>query len=137
MQTNPGSSGTLHAVTISSGSNGGSTLTVATGANSVNVQSGGGITLGGTLNTLGTVTVASGGTLGLSGGAINDATLAGAGTHLYGGWRQHHYTGQFAHQLTVSWLPLFISKLLIVASLLSVTLPVLVPARSRAARSTP
>jgi hypothetical protein len=60
--------------------NGGSTLTVATGANSVNVQSGGGITLGGSLNTLGTVTVASGGSLGLSGGTIIDATLAGPGS---------------------------------------------------------
>jgi hypothetical protein len=60
--------------------NGGSTLTVATGANSVNVQNGGAITLGGSLNTLGTVTVASSGSLGLSGGAIDDATLAGAGT---------------------------------------------------------
>jgi hypothetical protein len=65
----------------------GSTLSVAAvpssganGGNSVALDSGSTITLGGTLNTGGTVLVNSGANLGLSGGTIMGATLAGPGT---------------------------------------------------------
>ena len=65
----------------------GSTLSVAAvptnganGGNSVALDSGSTITLGGTLNTGGTVLVNSGATLGLSGGTIMGSTLAGPGT---------------------------------------------------------
>jgi len=67
---------TINSLTIGAGSStsytlsvsGGDTLTVAKSATSVTVNSGGTISLGGSLNTLGTVTVASGGALDLSGG---------------------------------------------------------------------
>jgi hypothetical protein len=65
----------------------GSTLSVAAaptnganGGNSVSLDGGSTITLGGTLNTGGSVLVNSGATLGLSGGTIMGSTLAGPGT---------------------------------------------------------
>ena len=60
--------------------NSGNTLTVASSPTSVTVNNSGTIALGGSLNTLGTVTVNSGGALDLSGGTVIDATLAGTGT---------------------------------------------------------
>ena len=63
---------------------GGSTLTVAAapanGADSVGLEGGSSVTLGGTLLTAGRVRVDTGASLGLSGGTIMNATLAGSGT---------------------------------------------------------